>query len=155
MPALSFQEEWIDALLSGSKRQTTRAQTDRIKVGDTCTLYNQQRRRIMDKLLRRMTHRGIKVMEERGYPFAPIFHQAQYYAHLLGKVKIIDVHDIHPAKMAPVELSRWAWADGFDSFTSARCWFEIRYGTRWMHQTWTVIGWDGWLERYFDPGAIA
>ena len=156
MPALSFQEEWIDSLLRGDKQQTTRPQTDRIKVGDVCTLYNQQRRRITDKPLRRMTHRGIEVMEERGYPFIPIFHQAMYHAHLLGKVEIAEVYDLHPAEMVlAAELSTWALDDGFDSFTSARCWFETRYGARWMHRTWTVIRWDDWLERYFTTESEA
>ncbi len=117
MHTISFMSEFIDALLSGTKRQTTRAQTSRIKVGDVCTIYD------------------------------------QYYTHLLGKVKITDVIDLHPCDMSQKEIEAWALADGFSNFATARCWFEIRYGARWMHQWWTVIRWDGWLERYFEPTA--
>ena len=39
MPAISFQHQFLDALLSGAKQQTTRKQTDRIKVGDVCNIY--------------------------------------------------------------------------------------------------------------------
>ena len=162
MPALSFGEKWLDALLRGDKKQTTRPQTDRIKRGAVCTIYNQQRRRITDKPLRRMTYLGVGVMEARRYPFIPEFHQAQYHAHLLGKVEITEVYDIHPCEMTEVELKAWAVADGFKGFhpltvppdrlyDGANMWFQRRYGDDWMQRWWTVIPWDGWTERYFEP----
>ena len=165
MPALSFGEKWLDALLSGSKRQTTRPQTDRIKEGAVCTIYNQQRRRIVDKPLRQMTHRGIEMMKVREYPFIPEFHQARYHAHLLGKVEITEVYDIHPCEMAEAELKTWAVADGFKGFhpqtvppdrlyDGANMWFQRQYGDDWMQRQWTVGRWDGFLERYFEPEAI-
>ena len=110
MPALSFQEMWLDALLSGRKRQTTRA-NDRIKEGDIVSIYNQQRRQISDKELRRMTHKGVEVMYER-YPLIHEFHHAIYHAHFLGKVKIIDVQSMIPSEMSGENLEAWAWTDG-------------------------------------------
>jgi len=155
MPALSFQGEWLNSLLSCLKQQTTRQQTTRIRVGDMCSIYNQQRRRIADKPLRRLTCRGCEAMAEREYPMIPEFHTARYYAHLLGKVEITDVYDIHPDSTMNInDLYTWARDDGFDGYRSARCWFEIHYGARWMHQTWTVIKWDGWAERYFEPETV-
>ena len=164
MPALSFQEEWLDKLLSGSKRQTTRPQTDRIKKGVVCTLYNQQRRRITDKPLRQMTAFGNAEMHFRNYQNVPDMLEdgGFYHAHLLGKVEIIDVHDIHPCEMAEAELKTWAVADGFRGFhpqpvppdrlyDGANMWFQRQYGDDWMQRWWTVIPWDGWLERYFLP----
>jgi len=161
MPAISFQEMWLDALLSGRKKQTTRA-NDRIKVDDICNIYNQQRRRIMDKPLRQMTPRGIEVMYERWYPLTPDeLPEGTYYAHFLGKVKIIDVHSMIPSEMSGENLEAWACADGFDGFSrldplggeheiTANEWFTMNYGDDWMDRTWTVIRWDGWLERYFE-----
>jgi len=58
MPAISFQEEWINKLLNGTKQQTTRQQTARIKVGDVCHIYNQQRKKIISKPLRSLTDEG-------------------------------------------------------------------------------------------------
>ena len=158
MPALSFQGMWLDALLSGRKKQTTRA-TDRIKEGDIVSIYNQQRRQISDKELRRMTHKGVEVMYER-YPLIHEFHHAIYHAHFLGKVKIIDVQSMIPSEMSGEDLEAWAWADGFDEFCrfdplgdeheiTANEWFKQQYGDDWMDRTWHVIRWDGWLERYF------
>lgn len=165
MPALSFQEEWINKLLRGDKQQTTRPQTDRIKVGDIVHIYNQQRRRITDKPMRMLTASGIEAMHERGYPFVPEFLNAHYHAHLLGKVEISEVFDITPSEMSGAERNEWAIADGFNGFhpwssissngiqqdIGANMWFLDRYGDGWMTQTWTVIRWDGWLERYFEP----
>ena len=155
MPAISFQEMWLDALLSGRKKQTTRA-NDRIKVDDICNIYNQQRRRIMDKPLRQMTPRGIEVMYERWYPLTPDeLPEGTYYAHFLGKVEIAETYSVRPSKMHGVELAVWAvmWAhnDGFKSFLDANEWFTMNYGDDWMDRTWHVIRWDGWLERYFEP----
>jgi hypothetical protein len=150
MPAISFQSEFLDALLSCEKQQTTRAQTSRIKVGDVCTIYNQQRRRITDKALRRLTLKGCFMVHDRGERDYPEY-GAYYHSHFLGKVEITEVYDIHPHLMSDRPLEEWAMADGFLDFASASCWFEIRYGARWMYQLWTVIRWDGWLERYFEP----
>lgn len=155
MPALSFQEEWLNKLLRGDKQQTTRPQTDRIKVGDIVSMYNQQRRRIIDKPLLRLTADGVRVMTQKTvegtYPYPPEWHTNKSYAHFLGKVEISEVFDITPSEMHWQALEAWAWADGFKDFATARCWFEIRYGARWMHQTWTVIRWNDWQERYFKP----
>ena len=154
MPAISFQEEWIDKLLSGTKQQTTRPQTDRIKVGDVCTIYNQQRAQITDKPLRMLTVSGIGAMQNRGYPSVPNFLNANYYAHFLGKVKITEVYDIIPSTLSGNELEVWAMGDGFDCWGDAYAWFESRYGDNWMEDTFTVIKWNGWLERYFEPGEV-
>lgn len=159
MPAISFQEEWIDKLLSGKKQQTTRQQTERIKVGDVCSIYNQQRRRIIDKALRGLTDFGYGQMTQLSkrngkYPPLPFTNPIrQYPAHLLGKVKITEVFDVLPVNSC--NRSAWAKHDGFDNFTCADTWFEKRYGENWMSKTWTVIRWDGWQERYFEPTVIA
>jgi len=146
-----FDGVWLDALLSCEKQQTTRKQTDRIKVGDTVPVYNHKYRAIHDKPLRTMTATGSK-MFMADYPFVNTNNTPpKYHAHFLGKVVITEVYDIIPSEMSGEELEAWAWADGFDSIDVARCWFEIRYGTRWMHKTWTAICWRGWAERYFEP----
>lgn len=162
MPALSFQEEWTDKLLRGDKQQTTRPQTTRIWVGDPIVhIYNQQRRKITTKPVRQMTPIGsrthtMKLMDGK-YPAPPemipndLMFQHAYYTHFLGKVKITEVYDIHPCEMNQPELEAWAMADGFPDLATARCWFEIRYGARWTQKWWTVIRWDGWMERYFEP----
>ena len=151
MPALSFQEEWLNKLLRGDKQQTTRPQTDRIKVGDIVSMYNQQRRRIIDKPEHKLTALGFDVMHNRHCMSTVQLREGMFHAHLLGKVEISEVFDITPSEMHWQALEAWAWADGFKDFATARCWFEIRYGAQWMKKTWTVIRWDGWLERYFKP----
>ena len=150
MPALSFQEEWLDKLLSGSKQQTTRPQTNRIKVGAVCTLYNQQRRRIKNKPLRKLTEEGLRALGNRGYLSIPAFHKKEAHAHLLGKVKITEVYDILPLQCTCGEET-WAKRDGFRGYDDADAWFENRYGEGWVKRWWTVIRWDGWWERYFEP----
>jgi hypothetical protein len=173
MPALSFQEEWLDKLLSGSKQHTTRQHTDRIKVGDVCHIYNQQRRRIGDKPLLRTTKTGrelicLKIEDEGTYP-RPIgpgvsgidgrgnewYSLVRYHAHLLGKVVITEVYNLDPCD-APFDSTRvdWAHADGFDTFADADMWFMKRYGEEWDLIDWTIIKWNGWTERYFEPGVI-
>lgn len=152
MPALSFQEMWLRKLLSGTKQQTTRQPTDRIKVGDICHIYNQQRRRIADKSLRKLTADGIATMPMNRYPFPK---PGMHYAHFLGKVKITEVYVMrHPIGRFPIGLEEWALKDGFDTYLQADDWFTKRYGDHWLYQNWTVIQWDGWLERYFEPEAI-
>ena len=163
MPALSFQGEWLDKLLSGSKQQTTRPQTDRFKVGYIVNVYNQQRRRITDKVMRRVTPLGEGVIIEKiiagTYPDIQDTRPTQdrtdrvvvvpnYYAHFLGKVEITEIYDMSPVDCSG--RSEWAKADGFTNFGCADTWFTKRYGENWYKQTWTVIRWDGWLERYFD-----
>ena len=167
MPAISFQGMWLDDLLSGRKKQTTRA-NDRIKVGHVCSIYNEQRKRITGKPLRKTTFEGRQEISYRinayGYPASVelephniSFELSWYYAHFLGKVKITEVYDICPIEMSNRELEAWAKADGFEGsanlgFTPlelADTWFRSRYGDDWMDRTWTVIRWDGWLERYF------
>ena len=162
MPALSFQREFVDDLLSGSKQHTTRPETDRFKIGDIAQIYIEQRKNIMYKPVRIMTGIGTTAMADRvdnanyHYPAnCPIveYHANElpsYYAHFIGKVEIVEVQNICPYEMSHSDLERWARADGFDNFAEAYKWFLIRYGDKWMDLTWTVIGWDGWIERYFE-----
>jgi hypothetical protein len=160
MPALSFQEMWLRKLLDGTKQQTTRGRTDRIKVGDVCHIYNQQRRRITDKQTLSPTRVGaamiFQMIEDEGrYPQPECdksfgYSIDPYYAHFLGKVVITEVYDMrHPIGRFPIGLEEWALKDGFDTYLQADDWFTKRYGSHWLYQNWTVIQWDGWLERYF------
>ena len=155
MPAASFQEGWIDKLLRGDKQQTTRQQTDRIKVGDILHIYNQQRRRIIDKPLRKLTLKGCFMLHDRGERDYPEY-GSYYHAHFLGKVEITEVYDINPSEMSGEDLEAWAWADGFDDISDAAMWFRKHHNAFWMGQTWTVIRWNGWLEQYFlaDEGDL-
>ena len=152
MPALSFQGEWLDKLLSGNKRQTTRKLTDRFKVGDVVHIYNQQRRSITDKPERSLTVSGFERMHNRNYPGVPKYLNAHYYAHFLGKVVITGVYTVPPSGISFDDT--WAKADGFTNFACADTWFTQRYGENWSTRPWTVIRWNGWLERYFEPGAV-
>ena len=180
MPALSFQGAWLDPVLRSDKEQSTRPQTDRFEVGDVCHIYNQQRGRIKDKPLRKLTALGFSVVDGRRrtddysgntYPHPPRYYidgikMVDYdYAHFLGKVEITKVYLFVPVEMATFELQNWAQADGFKNFhptnqiftkgihegDGANMWFQRRYGDNWMHKTWTVIQWHGWMERYFEP----
>ena len=101
----------------------------------------------------------------RGYPFIPEFHQAIYYAHFLGTVKITETYTILPCEMTGEELEAWAWADGFDAYTSmnpfgAECktyadeWFTAQPGSEGVNWLWAVNCWHGWVERYFEPGDV-
>jgi len=96
-----------------------------------------------------------QMIEDEGRYPRPIYDKSfgysidPYYAHFLGKVVIMAVYDIHPCEMSGEELEAWAWADGFDDVDVASCWFTKRYGDDWMHQYWTVVCWQGWLELYF------
>jgi hypothetical protein len=149
MPALSFQPEFIDALLLSTKQQTTRPFISRFHVGDIGHIYIQQRRPITEKPLRRLTSVGIDVIHERGYPMIPEFHHAIYHAHFLGTVEIAQVVDIHPCNMADEYLEGWAVDDGFADFGAADAWFSSTYNENWMNDWWTVVLWEGWLDRYF------
>ena len=149
MPALSFQGEWLDKLLSGDKQQTTRPQTGRFEVGDVVHIYNQQRGRITDKPLRLLTNAGHCVMCEREYPNA--FDKTSYYAHFLGKVVVSGVYNMIPAETPHDQVVKWAIADGFEGLDDADAWFTDRYGEDWYAHAWTVIKWNGWSERYFEP----
>jgi hypothetical protein len=186
MPAVSFQEKWINKLLRGDKQQTTRPQTTRIWIGDPIVhIYNQQRRSIIDKPLLMCTKEGkwiVRGLMKKRHHYPQLFYDSEggkiyphlldwgaksvrYHAHFLGKVKITEVYDIHPSEMSGEELEAWAWADGFSNFDpititpesvaqSANWWFSHRYGNDWMQQTWTVIRWHGWVERYFEPEGV-
>jgi len=157
MLAQSFQERWLDPLLSSRKKQTTRA-NDRIKVGDIVHIYNQQRLEINSKPLRKLTSEGDEMMREREYPRVKKLPEGMYHAHFIGKVKIVEVWDIRPIEMSDRELEVWALDDGFEDLSDlgftpieiADTWFRSRYGNDWMDRTWYVNRWDGWLERYFD-----
>lgn len=159
MPAISFQRGFLDALLRGDKQQTSRRQTDRIKVGDVCNIYTEQRRRIRDKPTRRMTEFGEDVInQKRSIPYDkrtyPPVHpdtwiRGLYHAHFIGQVAITEVYDMCPCDNSA--RSAWAKADGFTNFGCADKWFTERYGHEWYQQTWTVIRWNGWAERYFEP----
>ena len=174
MPAISFQHQFLDALLRGDKQQTTRKQTDQIKVGDVCNIYIEQRAPLTGKPIRVMTGAGTAAIADRvndaqyNYPaecppspfrdkFEPV-----YYAHFIGKVQITGVYHIRPCEMSKEDLKAWARADGFKDFhptvippdrlyDGANMWFQQRYGDDWMQQMWTVIRWGGWTERYFEP----
>lgn len=175
MPGFSFGDIWIDPLLRGGKQHTTRPKTDRFRVGDTGYIYIRQRQPIITKPMRTPTLAGEEfiyrmIEDERRYP-RPELHPRggysidPYYAHFLGTVEIAEVYDIHPCEMSGEELEAWAWADGFDDFDTvvvnpefldtrssyAKWWFSNRYGNDWMQRWWTVVGWHGWLERYFEP----
>jgi hypothetical protein len=154
MPALSFHHDWLDPLLLGDKMQTTRPQTDRFRVGDTAHIYIEQRRRIIDKPLRRMTYAGIDMVHARKYPFIPDFHRAVYHAHFLGTVVLTEVYDVHPCEMSLPEFKAWALADGFPDTLAAGDWFMAQYDGGWQEQWWTVVRWQGWQEQYFQPGAV-
>lgn len=154
MPAQSYQERWLDPLLLSEKEQTTRPQTDRFHVGDTTHIYIEQRRRILDKPLRRMTYAGIDMVYHRSYPFIPEFHKAIYHAHFIGKVVLTEVFDIHPCEMSLPKFKAWALADGFADTLAAEDWFVAQYGEDWKDRWCTVTRWDGWQERYFQAGAV-
>ena len=163
MPALSFQREFVDALLRGDKQQTTCPQTDRFKVGDITHIYIEQRRRITDKPLRYLTPAGRGVVNTKicsgAYPQVPEGHGfAQYYAHFLGKVEITEVYVfkpwLHKGHGRHIYFEMWARADGFKNFHAADTWFTARYGDDWMRRWWTVIRWNGWAERYFEAGEV-
>ena len=161
MPAISFNRQFLDALLRGDKQQTTRKQTDRTKVGDTAQIYIEQRVQLTDKPIRVMTGAGTTAIADRvndaryNYPaecppspfldkFEPV-----YYAHLLGKVEITEVYDMLPLQCTCGEEA-WAKKDGFAGYGDASAWFESNYGEGWVDRWWTVIRWQGWAERYFE-----
>ena len=161
MPAISFQRQFLDALLRGDKQQTTRKHTDRIKVGDTAQIYIEQRAPLTGKPIRVMTGAGTTAIADRvndaqyNYPaecppspfrdkFEPV-----YYAHILGEVWITEVYDIIPRCMDGE--NSWARDDGFFNIEAANDWFTERYGDGWADMQWTVIKWNGWMLRYFEP----
>lgn len=181
MVALSFKREWIDALLSGDKMQTTRKPTPpgkppRVKEGDVCQIYLEQRMRISEKLLRQTTVAGreqiLKKIQEEKYPpppgmqfegeeipvvrysdLAPVVRYSDlglYYAHFLGMVEVAEVYEVCPAEMCGDDLDAWAWCDGFPGFDEGDMWFVRHYGEGWLDQVWTAIRWNGWKERYFE-----
>lgn len=164
MPAISFQSEFLDSLLSGEKQQTTRPvppdppKRPRFKVGDVAHVYNQQRSMIDKKPLRRLTPGGKEILPAlrrlREWPMYYHGYESNwtyYYAHFLGKVEITEVYDILPSTLSGNELEVWAMRDGFDCWGDAFMWFESRYDDDWMEDMFTVCRWDGWQERYFEP----
>lgn len=163
MPSLSFERVWLDDLLSRKKQHTTRPETTRFEIGDIVHVYIEQRGKIIDKPIRVMTSIGTTAMADRVnnanylYPATcPVVNKdhvndlPSYYTHFIGKIEIVEIQNICPYEMSHSDLERWARADGFDNFAEAYKWFLIRYGDKWMDLTWTVIGWDGWIERYFE-----
>lgn len=162
MSAISFQREFVDDLLSGSKQHTTRPETDRFKVGDIVHVYIEQRNKIIDKPVRQMTGIGTTAMADRVndinylYPAAcPVNKDSKYgdmpsyYAHFLGKVEIAEVYNIHPCEMSTVDLETWARLDNFKNFVAADKWFIMHYGGNWTNLTWTAVRWNDWKEIYF------
>jgi len=166
LPALSFQRGFVDDLLSGRKQQTTRPQTDRFKVGGILHIYIEQRNKIIDKPIRQMTGIGTTAMADRvndtnyNYPLScgiipdrKLGDMPSYYAHFLGKVEITDVQRFMPSEHWGDEgadiIETWARLDGFKDFAAADEWFSSRY-KYWLDTEWTVIGWNGWIERYFE-----
>ena len=161
MPAISFNPEFLDALLSGRKQQTPRPippvppkvlpKRPLFKVGDVAHIYNQQRRRIVDKPLRLLTATGLQMFRD-GYPFVKTDRYTEgHHAHFLGKVEIGYVSVILPCRMQDYALAAWAYRDGFMNFVDADVWFTDHYDECWIDRKWAVVGWDGWLERYFEP----
>lgn len=131
----------------GDKQQTTRKLTDRIKVGDICHIYIEQRNKIIGKPLRRLTRSGLASRPDRENNERTSCPNHDY-AHFLGKVIITEVYDHVPNCNST--LCAWAKADGFDDFAAADTWFTQQYGDDWMQRPWTVIRWGGWTERYFE-----
>lgn len=172
MVAISFHKEFLDDLLRCDKQQTTRLtpmapKVPRIKVGDIAQIYIKQRQAITSKPVRQMTSAGTTTIANRvddinyHYPAGcPAVEGSKYgdmpsyYAHLLGKVEIIESYEIQPNKMSDDELEAWAQADGFKNFAYADMWFMRQYDGRWMERTWTVSRWVGWSERYFEPMVV-
>ena len=161
MSAISFYPEFLDDLLSGEKQQTTRQQTSRVAIGGTGHIYIQQRKAITSKPIRKLTYEGCREMLRRvsigkmNYPPISFADPTRYYAHCLGKVNITEVYDIHPCEMSLDALTSWALNDGFGGgLTDADIWFTKQYGNKWDLRYWTVIKWDYWIERYFEPEPI-
>jgi len=171
MVAISFHEEFLDALLRCDKQQTTRLtpkppKAPRIKTGDTAQIYIKQRQEITSKPVRQMTRAGTTIIADRvndanyHYPAkcppSPPHHSTPvtlslYYAHFIGIVEIVEVYQIHLSEMSGEEREAWAKADGFKDFSHANLWFYQQHGKYWKKLSWTVIKWNGWLERYFEP----
>lgn len=167
MPALSFKPEWVNALLSGEKRQTTRkpapaGKPPRIEEGDLCQVYNSQRVKINSKPLYPTTVKGreriLTKMIDGKYPQLPgmdillpprYSDIKEYYAHFLGVVEISEVYLIVPSEMSGEDLEAWAWSDGFFSLDTGDTWFVHHHSETWMDQEWVVCRWNGWNERYF------
>lgn len=153
MPALSFERTWLDDLLSGCKQYTTRPITTRFYRGDIVHMYIEQRGKIIGKPIRELTTIGISAMTDRinninhNYPGLV---STDYFAHFIGKVKLVDVFEFTPVDVSTQFLELWAHRDGFGDFAAADEWFTKYYGGQWMYLTWTVIGWDGWSEVYFE-----
>ena len=157
MPAISFDPGFLDAILSGTKCQTTRRQTTRFKEGDTVNAYIQQRKAIRSKPLRNLTVEGHAEMQrlrniaKKNYPEVPSMPHAEYPAHFLGRFSIQEVYEFYPGSSEHEEWDEWAVEDGFDDFWQADTWFIKHHGVDWMAETWTVVRWDGLFERYFEP----
>lgn len=170
MPALSFHREWIDALLTGNKTQTTRkpqaeGKPPRLKVGDLCHIYVEQRGKINAKPQYPTTVRGREVvltkMIDGKYPILASMSLSlpprysdirEYYAHFLGIVEVTEAFTIKPSTMTGENLEAWAWADGFFNFDAGDRWF-VKHHTNetWMDQRWNVYRWGKWTEKYFEP----
>lgn len=165
MVAISFHEEFLDALLRDDKQQTTRQapkaqKVPRIKVGDTAQIYIKQRQAITSKPVRQMTSAGTTIIADRvndenylypaDCPTSP-HPQPTYYAHFIGTVEIVEAYQIHPGEMSREELEAWSQADGFKDRAHANQWFMEQHGKYWKKLSWTVIKWNSWLERYFEP----
>ena len=173
MPALSFRREWINALLTGDKTQTTRRPTpagkpSRFTVGDTASIYIEQRGKITSKPIYQTTKPGRVLFFQKVldgvYPSITANNPdhstcytdfGQYYAHFLGTVKIVEVKTIQPSQMTGEDLEAWAWADGFYDFDEGDRWFVKHHSTTtWSKQTWEVIRWNSWEQRYFEPTEV-
>lgn len=170
MSAISFKREWITALLTGDKKQTTRrpppeGKPPRFVVGDLASIYIEQRGRIANKPLYPTTAQGRAMIFQKildgKYPCLPTFIEedrvrytdlGHYCAHFLGIVRITEVATICPAEMSGEDLESWAWADGFCDFDAGDRWFVKHHSDKaWADQTWDVVRWSRWEYRYFDP----
>jgi len=165
MPALSFKREWINTLLSGGKTQTTRKPTTpgkppRIKPGDLCQIYIEQRRKISDKPIYPTTDLGRthiyqKILDGKyPNPVQSTIHYddlGNYYAHFLGTVYVTNIYTLNPSNLGYEELNEWAWRDGFCNFDIGDQWFcKHHNNANWKQQRWDVIQWDTWEEKYYN-----
>lgn len=157
MPAISFSPEFLDAILAGTKCQTTRRPTNRFREGMTVNAYTQQRKAILHKPPRNLTEAGLAEMRrmrgiaKKNYPPVPTVPPWRYPAHFLGRFIITDVAEFHPSLVSPDELDEWAVLDGFVDFYYADAWFIEHHGADWMDFSYTWIRWGGLFDRYFEP----
>jgi hypothetical protein len=114
MPAINFQKQFVDKIISGEKRQTIRKKRKNpIKVGDSLTLFYGQRTKHCKEILKTTCKEILDI--EIMYP---------------GNVWIND-------KLLS-EKDDFAKQDGFKDFNEMFDWFYNRYGAVFIGQ---IIKW--------------